>query len=88
MDLRLDWVPKDLNTEADELSNMNFSSFSLENRIDVDLNSLNFKLLKEMLESGEQMYKQLALLKAQKLQKMPWKGSHGVRARLRDRQPW
>ena len=27
MELRLDWIPRDLNSEADALSNMNFDGF-------------------------------------------------------------
>ena len=88
MELRLDWIPRDLNQQADRLSNFDTSDFDPECEIPVDLKSVKFILLDDMLERGAEMYKQIADLKAQNATKKPWKGVAGVRDRLKDRSPW
>ena len=88
LELRLDWLPRDLNQPADSLSNFEFEDFSPELQVKVELEEMHFEVLDEMLEEGATMYSQLAKLKAQKLVKQPWKGVAGTRSRLKDRQPW
>ena len=88
LELRLDWLPRDLNQPADSLSNFDFQEFSPELQVKVQLEDMNFCILDEMLEEGAAMYAELAKLKAQRLVKQPWKGVAGTRSRLKDRQPW
>ena len=55
----LEWIPRDQNEEADELSNMDFGRFKEENRVTVDLEAAPFKRLKEMMDRAGKFYEDL-----------------------------
>ena len=55
-DLSLLWVPREHNVEADALSNMQFGQFSVEHRVDVDLENLPFLVLPQLMEQASRFY--------------------------------
>ena len=55
-ELRLNWIPREQNIEADELSNGDARAFRPELEIKVDLEKLNFVMLPELLDTGEELY--------------------------------
>ena len=57
--LDLEWVPRDQNTEADELSNFQPHRFSPEQEIKVKVEDLDFIILNDMLAEGEKLYQKL-----------------------------
>ena len=59
LNLVLEWIPRDQNEEADELSNMDFGRFKEENRVTVDLEAAPFKRLKEMMDRAGKFYEDL-----------------------------
>lgn len=93
--LRARWIPRLQNEEADALSNYDFSQFDPAKRIEVDLETMDFKLLHDLFSAGddyiaelekirkaEQMRASAALaLPATKVRKVAGK-------RLRDTNPW
>ena len=89
--LRAKWVPRLENEEADALTNADFRHFSKEHRIEVDLDSLPFGVLPQLLETGETYLKELDTLKAAKA--VTWNVAALKRRKikgeaLRDTQPW
>ena len=50
--LTLQWLPREVNTEADALSNFRFSGFDSKNRIEIDLKDLPFLVLPRLSESA------------------------------------
>ena len=49
LDLDLQWIPKDQNVEADALTNEEFEMFSPENRLDAQMDELQFKILRTLM---------------------------------------
>ncbi len=87
MDLR--WVRRADNQRADDLSNEDFSHFDLERRIEVDLDKLDFKVLREMLKAGEELYADLEAGKvARRLEGPAPAPKAKKRKRLKEREPW
>ena len=89
--LRAKWVPRLENEEADALTNADFRHVSKEHRIEVNLDSLPFGVLPQLLETGETYLKELDTLKAAKA--VTWNVAAQKRRKikgeaLRDTQPW
>ena len=61
--LQADWIPRLQNEEADALTNGDFRHFSPELRVDVDLEHLNFHVMRELFEAGDDYLAQLEALK-------------------------
>lgn len=78
--LDLAWVPRQQNLEADALTNGDFDAFSPSLRIEVDLKSLPWVVLPEMLEAGAGMVAEL-----DELRKGKRKARAEARARKRER---
>ena len=55
-DLSLLWVPRDSNREADALSNEDFSGFSHDLRVRVELDTLPFEILPEWMAKAQTFY--------------------------------
>jgi hypothetical protein len=64
--MKLRWVPRDENTEADDLTNNKYHRFDEANRIHVALDSLPFRYLPELLKEGEVLYQQIECLEETK----------------------
>ena len=89
LSMSLDWVPRDQNEEADDLTNLEFGRFRSDLRLELDLKDLKWKVLPELMELAQELYQQI---KIQKEQKKDSKTVPVAKARpgqrLRDREPW
>lgn len=91
LDLRLLWRERNLNTEADSLTNNDFSSFDPEMRVNCDPRNLPWKVLPEVMESSRILYETIVaereLVKAGGKRKFVWK-KLAAGKRFRTSQPW
>ena len=62
-ELELNWIPREQNTEADELSNMETRRFQDKHRVKVVVEELKFTLLDELLDQGEKLYQLIEKVK-------------------------
>ena len=62
-DLRLDWLPRLQNREADALTNGDFSGFNPEQRVHIDPRDLLEEDLKDLLERGSELYSEVKELR-------------------------
>ena len=74
LDLELSWVPRDQNTEADELSNLDFRNFDPSKRILVDLEKIPSLVLHDLMGPGAQEDLQASERKAIKQQQCSSEG--------------
>ena len=92
MALRANWVPRLENQEADDLTNMEFKSFDPARRLDVDLDKLEFGVLRELFEVGDSYIAELEALKAVSKSRVVEEGTRRKRKlageSLRERDPW
>lgn len=54
--LDLGWVPRDQNQEADAITNDNLGEFRKANKVEVCLKTMDFKVLRELLDLGDTFY--------------------------------
>ena len=82
LDLRLDWAPREMNSEADALSNMNFQCFLPSNRVQISMDSLPWLVLPRLQQDA------CAFHSAQQ-PKQPVRAAKKAKlAKLRERDPW
>jgi hypothetical protein len=85
----LEWVPRELNDEADALSRGIFDGFDPRLRVPVDLDLVPWRVLPLMLEQGQQLQ---ALKKELKANAKPTHAApaarRGRRVTLKDKDPW
>ena len=62
--LQLDWISRDLNEPADDLTNCMYDRFSASNRIDVDPANLPFLVMPELQVASSELFLQLQREKA------------------------
>jgi hypothetical protein len=92
--LRANWLPRLQNEEADALTNSDFRHFDPSKRIDVDLETLDFKILNKLFAVGDEYVEELAKLKEKdKLRRETSNAEAGQPKRrksdaLRERDPW
>ena len=92
--LRANWLPRLQNEEADALTNSDFRHFDPNKRIDVDLGTLDFKILSKLFAVGDEYVEELAKLKEKdKLRRETSNAEAGQPKRrksdaLRERDPW
>jgi hypothetical protein len=65
--LELEWVPREQNVEADQLTNWNFDGFDPELRMPVDISEAQFPLLHELLQEEQSFRNELVVRKREKL---------------------
>ena len=88
------WIPRLQNEEADALTNGEFEHFDPNLRIPVDLDKLDFIVMNELFEEGENYVKELAELKEAEKEKKRKSAAEGSERRvkkgpkLRETQPW
>ena len=63
VDLRLEWLRRDLNQEADDLTNRVYGQFSLEKRLRFDLGDFEGIIFKKMMAAGGDLYGEIAASK-------------------------
>ena len=89
--LRADWVPRLENQEADDLTNLEFKSFDMANRINVELEQLNFGVLMHLFNVGDEYIQELEAIrldtKARKEERQTRKRKLAGES-LRERDPW
>jgi len=56
LQLDLDWVPRELNQEADDLPNGIFDKFDPELRVPVDLDMVQWQMLDRLMKEGAEYY--------------------------------
>ena len=79
--LSMEWAPREKNVEADRLSNSDFTGFTLENRIVLEMSSIRWTVLDRFMELGRGFSEeQLVQTKTATRQTK--------RAKLREREPW
>ena len=89
--LSANWVPRLENQEADDLTNLEFKSFDSKKRLNVDLEKLDFGVLRQLFDVGDSYVKELDELKAQaKARAVEKEGRKRKLAgeSLRERDPW
>ena len=85
--LSVSWAPRDVNQEADDLSNGKFDGFDPALRVPLDLATITWELLPQLLRDGEVFYTELALVRAAQPQGNASKKQKKEEA-LRVRDPW
>jgi hypothetical protein len=55
-EMHLKWIPRDLNQEADDLSNLKFDSFSESRRIHFRVNEIPWKVFTELITASREMF--------------------------------
>ena len=84
LDLSLEWIPRDANSEADLLADGDSSGFSDEHRVDADISKLGWYVLPGLLEEGTRFFNQGLGLK----RPAPAQPRARGRIRLREKEPW
>ena len=62
--LAVQWAPRELNEEADALTNLEFKGFAADRRIPVRLEELHYHGLPAFLEKGKEFYGEVAAVRA------------------------
>ena len=97
LELSLRWIRRELNTEADDLTNNEFGKFSPGNRIQVDLAKIKWIVLDEVLAWSKEIYDQVVAERSTHRPGGPvkqvkkWGGKvrrASAAQRLRNAQPW
>ena len=93
--LKLSWVPRQQNEEADALTNGCFEGFDPALRVDIDLADIRWKVMDAMMAAGGGLVGELERLRAQKRElKARMKEVKKKRKKrledgsLREREPW
>jgi hypothetical protein len=86
--LNLQWTPREQNVEADALTNDEFHDFSMENRMDVKFEEIEFIILRELMVSTGELAAGLAEAKRAKdaVESMPTRWVK--KTKLKDSDPW
>ena len=67
--LRAQWLPRDENQEADDLTNMEFRHFDPAKQIKVNLDDLGFELMDSLFAEGDKYIEALDLARANEKRK-------------------
>ena len=67
-DLRVDleWLRRDNNTDADDLSNEDWKKFNEEKRVCIDTKEVKWIILEELMKKGKELYDEVTKLKEEK----------------------
>ena len=66
LELHLSWLRRDLNTEADSITNEDFTAFDAQKEIKVDPKSIQWVVLPEVMEWSKQIYEHTEALRTKK----------------------
>ena len=83
LDLSLTWVPREVNSEADALSNLRFEGFDPSRRLEARVQDLPFLVLPTLEARAVAFYHQMAAAPERRRRRPP-----GKRAGLRETDPW
>lgn len=87
LDLDLAWVPREQNEEADDLSKGRYSCFEMANRLEVDMEKVPFKILRNMLDAATEFDKEIKEKRTSK-ETATAAGKIPAAEKLRVTQPW
>ena len=79
--LAMEWAPRELNEEADRLSNNDHSGFREANRVDLRMDSIDWIVLKRMMTLGMEFA-------GEKLTETMARPKQIKRPKLRETEPW
>ena len=88
LDLALQWVPRDVNAEADALSNMRFQGFSPALRVEAEMDELPFLVLPRLLEDAKSFMNSKTATVLRPRGRTGMKVHLAPAKRLRVSQPW
>lgn len=91
LELNLIWKRRDTNIEADALTNLDFTFFSPVHRIEVVGASIQWKVLDEVMNASEEIFRQVVEEREKKSAKPKWnifKRKTKARDRLKTKDPW
>jgi len=91
--LDLEWTPREKNQIADDLTNEAFDGFGPDNRIDINISNLKYKVMLDYLARGAELYQAIETRKKDKLSEggpdqRVRKRQRRKRTGLRDTDPW
>ena len=92
--LRANWIPRDQNEEADALTNWDFRHFDSSRRVEVDLERLQFNVMKDLFAAGDDYLAELDALKLKAKSSPASAPAAGEKTRkrkdppLRETNPW
>jgi hypothetical protein len=84
--LDLEWVPREENIEADQLTNLDFTGFDASKRMEVDVSAAQFPLLHELLQEESSFRNELAGRKRDKALVGPAVGASYKKRKVKT--PW
>jgi hypothetical protein len=73
MELDLQWVKRDLNQEADELSNADFKNFDQARRVELDPSAIQWIVLGDLAARSLDLYETIVKAKAERTKSRPAK---------------
>lgn len=88
LELQLDWVTRDQNEEADELTNMDFGRFAAHRRIPVQLEDMKWEVLDDLLRVADDLYSEVRARRAERTHASRPSARIRPDQRLRQRDPW
>lgn len=95
LELHLNWVPRDQNTLADQITNEDFTAFRAENRVEIDPTQLDWIILEKAMEWSKQIYDETTGAKADNKRNAAFISSEGwkrkkiaANKRLKAADPW
>ena len=91
LDLDLRWRRREDNTEADALTNLNFSGFRQEHRVEVDFESLDFLYHRDLFAKGQEFFEELSATRLHRRAagpEAPPRQRRRPEAKLKAREPW
>lgn len=89
LDLSLTWIPREQNEESDDLSKERFQKFDVKNRVEVNFATLDFLVLRRLLDAATELDAEICEKKSSKTKTLSLaKDKTPADERLRLTQPW
>jgi hypothetical protein len=90
LELSLSWLQRDLNKEADAITNEDFTGFDQNLRLEVVPSKIPWKVLTELMNSSQELYQQIGVQRELNKVRKAEKACKGQRRRkrLRASDPW
>ena len=88
MELDLTWVPRNQNEEADGLTNGIFEPFDMSKRVNIEIEKLPFKILKEMTAVANDLYERVRRARSGDKKHIELAVAAAKGRPLRERDPW
>ena len=90
--LQLAWTPREQNEEADALTNLDFTLFNPDLRVQLELDELGFKVIPKIMEAAMQLDAEIRLKKDKKKKVQEHSSKNAAKkpkkAEMRWKEPW